>query len=771
MRFCGLVVCGRSNAHPFVLEARRLVLSTCLCGLRRCLHRGQSNAVGLITLKPNTRVGRLAGTSRVQWRRGCEAHRVLRVEDVSSGALALCTFSGSAADRHQHQFSSITSSAGHSLRSAGREIAGAAACNEESESDLQQQWSGGRLSNVATSAAEEEKKSSRSPGSAGPRPLSSTQLVKMIDVNPPRGTRDFFPEDLRLRSWLFDHFREVSRCFGFEEVDAPVLESEELFVRKAGEEITEQLYNFEDKGNRRVALRPELTPSLARLILQKGKGLSLPIKWSIIGQCWRYERMTRGRRREHYQWNMDIVGVPGVEAEAELLSAITLLFTRLGITQKDVGIRLSSREVLQCVLEMYRVPQEAFVQVCVIVDKIGKLPQEEIEKELSAIGIPTNAIKGILSAMELRSIAELEQLLGPDDRAVKNLKMLFELAEGYGYREWLQFDASVVRGLAYYTGIVFEGFDKEGKLRAICGGGRYDCLLSSLGGEDTPACGFGFGDAVIVELLKEKGLLPTLPHRVDDVVVAMVEDNADVRVRALSIATKLRRGGRSVDLILENRKMKWVFKHAERLNAKRMCIIGTSEFEREVVRVKNLETREEADVPWQDVEYLEDEAGATALQRSAEEVDQHVQAYIVKLDEQINKTLTPVVIEKLVSSGGGDGGDGGDGSGDGDGDRKKKGVLQEDAGEVRKIKPAGEGDKEEAMAEEEEAAVVEEEDPTPRGVVAKEATTWEEGAMVPRKVVEDPTPHGEEEEACETEIGIDRIHPIQACPKADLGKS
>ena len=186
-----------------------------------------------------------------------------------------------------------------------------------------------------------------------------------IDLQPPKGTRDFPPEEMRQRSWLFGHFRECAKVFGFDEFDAPVLESEELFTRKAGEEITTQLYNFSDKGDRRVALRPELTPSFARLILQQGKSLALPAKWFAIGQCWRYERMTRGRRREHYQWNMDIVGVSGVEAEAELLAAITTFFKRVGVTSADVGIKVSSRKLLQEVLTRFGIDGEIFrARVC-----------------------------------------------------------------------------------------------------------------------------------------------------------------------------------------------------------------------------------------------------------------------------------------------------------------------------------------------------------------------------------------------------------------------
>ncbi|GLI62806.1 hypothetical protein VaNZ11_005555 [Volvox africanus] len=407
----------------------------------------------------------------------------------------------------------------------------------------------------------------------------------IIDTQPPRGTRDFFPEDMRLRNWLFGEFAAVSTAFGFEQFDAPVLESEELFVRKAGEEITDQLYNFEDKGQRRVALRPELTPSLARLVLQRGRTLPLPAKWFAIGQCWRYERMTRGRRREHYQWNMDIVGVAGVEAEAELLAAIVTFFERVGLSKDDVGVKVSSRKVLQSVLTQYGVPPESFARVCVIVDKLDKLPRDKVEEELRVLGVPPATINGVLSAVSIQSLEELSQLLGPDSEAVADLTRLFQLAEGYGYKDWLVFDPSVVRGLAYYTGIVFEGFDREGKLRAICGGGRYDRLLGAFGGDNAPMAGFGFGDAVIVELLKEKGKLPAPPHRVDDVVVPL--DTA-LRPAASGIASRLRRAGRSVDLVLENKKMKWAFKHAEKLNASRLVLVGTSEWERGKVVVKDL---------------------------------------------------------------------------------------------------------------------------------------------------------------------------------------
>ncbi|CAL8472101.1 g11643 [Coccomyxa elongata] len=425
--------------------------------------------------------------------------------------------------------------------------------------------------------------------------VSKTQDSKgLVDVQPVRGTRDFGPEDYRLRQWLFDEFEAVSRLFGFEQFETPVLESEELFVRKAGEEITQQLYNFEDKGGRRVALRPELTPSLARLVLAQAGKLSFPAKWFAIGQCWRYERTTRGRRREHFQWNMDIIGVPGIAAEAELLAAIVLFLERVGLSSEDIVIKVSSRKVLQAILERYNVPEESVGPVSVVVDKMEKIPLDKVEEELAALGLSAEASSGIIEATRVGSLAELEGLLGVGNEAVLELQQLFSLAEGYGFADYLQLDTSCVRGLAYYTGMVFEGRDRAGQLRAIFGGGRYDRLLSTFGGEERPCAGFGFGDCVIVELLRDKGLLPSPPHEVEDLVVVMDEA---LRGHAAGIAQRLRRAGRRVDLVLESKKMKWVFKQAERCGAKRLVLVAPDEWEQGLVRVKNQATREETNIP------------------------------------------------------------------------------------------------------------------------------------------------------------------------------
>jgi len=398
---------------------------------------------------------------------------------------------------------------------------------------------------------------------------------------------------MRIRNWLFDNFRAAARSHGFEEYDSPVLEHEELYTRKQGEEITQQLYNFEDKGGRRVALRPEMTPSLARMVMARAGAMPTPIKWFSIPQCWRYERTQRGRGREHYQWNVDIWGSDAVQADAELLSVLVSFFEGVGLNADDLVIAISSRKVLEEVLGSLGISGDAFAATCIIVDKMDKLPAEVVEQQLSEQGLDSDAISVIQSTLGLSDLDSLASALGEGSEAVAELATLFDLVDAYGISDWVTFDASVVRGLAYYTGPVFEAHDRGGKLRAICGGGRYDRLLSSLGGNDMPATGFGFGDMVIMELLNEKGLAPDLPSGNQDIVIAI---NEDLRSAAMSVATKLRAGGRSVDLVLEDKRMKWAFRHAERTGAQRLVMVMPDEWAAGNVRIKELESGEESDV-------------------------------------------------------------------------------------------------------------------------------------------------------------------------------
>lgn len=409
----------------------------------------------------------------------------------------------------------------------------------------------------------------------------------MIETEPTQGCRDFPPEEMRQRNYLFDTFHSVARSFGFEEYDAPVLEAEELYVRKAGEEITEQMYNFVTKGGHRVALRPEMTPTLARLVLGKGKALLLPVKWYSIPQCWRYETITKGRRREHYQWNMDIIGVKSSTAEAELICAICTTLEKLGLTAADVGIKVSSRKILQTVVQSVGVPPERFTEVCIIVDKLDKLSREEVVAQLAQLGLGEEVIDVITTTLSLKSIDAIAARIGEEHEAVRELRTFFSCVQGYGYADWVVFDASVVRGLAYYTGIVFEGFDRAGQFRAICGGGRYDNLLTTYGSpQPIQCCGFGFGDCVIVELLREKKLLPTLPHQVDDLVIPFDET---MLPHALSVLRTLRQAGRSADITLDiKKKVAQAFSYADRIGAVRAVLVAPDEWARGEVQVKNL---------------------------------------------------------------------------------------------------------------------------------------------------------------------------------------
>jgi len=423
-----------------------------------------------------------------------------------------------------------------------------------------------------------------------------------LDLKPPRGTRDFYPEDMMLQNWLFGKMRRAAEAHAFVEYDSPVLENEALYVRKAGEEVTQQLFNFADKGDRRVTLRPEMTPSLARMVLARRKTLTLPIKWFSIPQCWRYERMTRGRRREHYQWNMDVWGMPGTAAEVELLSSAVYFFQSVGLTPEDVGIKINSRSCLNEVLEKLGVAEDLHARAAVLIDKLDKVPVDAISDDLAALGISGDSLDMLLKTLQAQSLDDLRAVLGDDSAAVAELDGLFKKADAAGIADWLVLDASVVRGLAYYTSTVFEAFDRTGELRAICGGGRYDKLLGMFGAEPMPAVGFGFGDAVIVELLKDRGLLPSpeeLRPAVDAYIFAFEEDLMDA---AASIAAGLRgmgsgvAEGLKVDMALEPKKPKKGFKDADRIGARYVIMLAGDEWEQGLVRIKDMLTGEQEDL-------------------------------------------------------------------------------------------------------------------------------------------------------------------------------
>ncbi len=424
-------------------------------------------------------------------------------------------------------------------------------------------------------------------------------MAKPPALQAPRGTRDFYPDEMRLRTWLFGHFREVSRRMGFEEVDAPVVEHAELFTRKAGEEIVEQLYHFVIH-ERHLALRPEMTPSIARMVMARAGGLRMPLRWFTVTQNWRYERMTRGRKREHFQWNMDVWGEPGVGAEAELLAAIFALLGRVGLGSGQVRVAVNNRALLEETLRagVLRTRPDAFAPLCVVIDKLDKIGADAVVDQLcepaGAVGLSQAEARDVVALLGTRSLDAAAAAAPPDSPAIADLRRLFELLDAYGIAQFVDFDASVVRGLAYYTGIVFEAFDAERKLRAVCGGGRYDRLLETLGGPKLPAVGFGFGDVVIAELLADHALVPALPRGLDDVVCALGEEQ---RAAAIRVAERLRAQGHAVELVLGDTRPKRVFADADKVGAREVWMIGPDEAERGVVKVRDLASgaeREEA---------------------------------------------------------------------------------------------------------------------------------------------------------------------------------
>jgi histidyl-tRNA synthetase len=423
--------------------------------------------------------------------------------------------------------------------------------------------------------------------------------VSKEPLQAPRGTRDFYPEDLRLRNWLFEHFRATAALFGFEEIDAPVLEHAELFIRKAGEEIVDQLYHF-TLHDRHLALRPEITPQIARMVAARRGGLRMPLRWFSIPQCWRYERMSRGRRREHYQWNMDIWGEPGVAAEAELIASVFHLLDRLGLERGDVMVRINSRALLEETLRETVLAKrpEVFPALCIAIDKLDKIGEDAVVELLSdpkgLVGLPIEDARFVLSFLKLRDIAEAKKIARADSPALAEIARLFELVDAYGHADQVAFDASIVRGLAYYTGIVFEAFDSGRELRAVCGGGRYDHLLETLGGPATPAVGFGFGDSVIAELLAEKKRLPELPRKLDAVVYAFTEAE---RAAAVRVARALRADDRSVELVLGEPRLKRVMADADRAGAREIHLLGPDEVARGEVLIRDLTSGEQRSEP------------------------------------------------------------------------------------------------------------------------------------------------------------------------------
>ncbi len=371
-----------------------------------------------------------------------------------------------------------------------------------------------------------------------------------MSSGPLPGFRDFYPEELARRAHIFRAWRAVARKYAFSEYDGPPLEPLDLYTKKSGDEIVGQLYAFTDKGNREVSLRPEMTPTFARMVGAKASALRKPVRWFSIPQLFRYERAQRGRLREHFQLNVDIVGEASEVADAELLAVAVDVMRELGLTSVDVRAKVSDRRMLNGVLDALKVTETQRGAVYGVMDKIHRQPREVSTEKLAAAGLETKLAERVLALASGTSFADLQKEFGSHAAARESIERFgryLEHCDAFGIGDWVELDLSIVRGLAYYTGVVFELFDAKGELRAICGGGRYDDLLKALGGADLPALGFGMGDVVLGELLTERNLWPAdVQEAVDFHVVAgngaVGRPYADV----LKLAARLREAGFSV---------------------------------------------------------------------------------------------------------------------------------------------------------------------------------------------------------------------------------
>ena len=411
------------------------------------------------------------------------------------------------------------------------------------------------------------------------------------------GFRDFYPDELALKNHIFATWREVARRYGFQEYDGPPLEPLELYTDKSGEEIVQQLYAFEDKGGRKVALRPEMTPTLARMVGAHAQALKKPIRWFSIPQLFRYERQQRGRLREHFQLNMDILGEASPLADAELIAAAIDIMRAFGLGPRDVQVRMSDRRVLRALLLGRGVSEGQLGAAFAAIDKSERDPREVLAGKLRESGLGKRETDAVFEIAALRGLDALSTALAKvsgGELAGEPLRQAVGALEAMGLWEFVAVDVTIVRGLAYYTGIVFELFDTRKSLRAICGGGRYDGLLKALGGVDLPALGFGMGDVVLGELLKERGPADQASMKLDAFLIAVSgEDVAPL----LKLAHQLRDRGAAVEYGLRPAAIRKQLELAAARGAPRAVIVGPDERAAGEVVVRDLKAGTEQRVP------------------------------------------------------------------------------------------------------------------------------------------------------------------------------
>jgi histidyl-tRNA synthetase len=427
-----------------------------------------------------------------------------------------------------------------------------------------------------------------------------------MKIPPVKGTRDFYPPDMARRNWIIDGWKKISVRNGFEEYDGPIFEYLKMFQIKSGDEIVDQLFSFKDRGGRDLALRPEITPTLARMVNQQINSLPKPIKWFSVPRLFRAERPQKGRLREFFQWNIDIIGEDGVLADAKVIFTTVDYLRDIGLSGEDIKVRISSRKLLAAVLKGIGIPEESLDSLYVLLDKKRKLPEETFRELLQEKVLNPQHAEQIQNFMETKNVSKIKnvvQLNDEIDSVLNEQALLVDHLQRMGLSGYYCFDPSIVRGLAYYTGMVFEVHSIGGELRAIAGGGRYDNLLKDLGGPEITGTGMGMGDCVLEVLLRDKGLLDKrLPKRRLDYFVACVpgttfEQDSEEREstgedEVERLVARLIEKGFSTDFSYKFNNLGKQLKQASEQNAEKCIIIG-EEFKNSQLVVKDMTTGEQ----------------------------------------------------------------------------------------------------------------------------------------------------------------------------------
>ena len=422
--------------------------------------------------------------------------------------------------------------------------------------------------------------------------IESTDMS--LSTQPYKGARDFYPEDKRLQKYMFSKIREVVERFGYEEYDAPILEPLDLYLAKTGEEIVnEQTYVFEDRGGRKVVIRPEMTPTVSRMVAARRQELAYPLRWYSIPNLWRYERPQKGRLREHWQLNVDIFGVAGMAAEHEIILVADQIFKAFGAKPSMYAIKLNSRKFMDYVLTEYIDFDEVqHASVAKLIDRMHKMSAEDFVTQLDALCTPSQreagAAERLLAVLQARQLSELPEALQANEHVVELQKVLQQLSDaGVANAE---FDVTIMRGFDYYTDLVFEINDTDPENnRAMLGGGRYDGLVGVFGVEPVPTVGFGFGDVTLAEFLKGHDLLPSLKSATQLYVVLI----GDVAAQAQPVLQELRREGVNVAVDLSDRSADKQFKSADKQGIPYVLVIGQQELDSQQFTLKNLQTGKE----------------------------------------------------------------------------------------------------------------------------------------------------------------------------------